>query len=101
MKKTPLPAIAALILVASLMTACADRDDEIDIKVSELPANVVETIQNALPGINIKEAENETPKQTVKEKIIYEVEGVLLDGKEYEIKIRGDGVIIKIELEED
>ena len=29
------------------------------------------------------------------------MEGALPDGKEYEFEIRGDGVIIKIELEDD
>ncbi len=53
-------------------------------------------MQNTLPGISLTEAEKETKDDSV----IYELEGKLINGKEYEIKIAADGTIIKIKLED-
>ncbi len=81
-----------------MLTACNDHEE--DIPVSSLPQAVINNVQNALPGIDISEAENKTPDEKDPLKIIYELEGKLLNGDEYEIKITGDGRIIKIELED-
>ena len=70
MKKPHLPVFITILLTLGLAACCSDKDDEIDIEVSALPANVVEIIQNVLPGINIREAEIENPSQAVKEKLV-------------------------------
>jgi len=89
--------ISALALLSAFtLSACFDKSDEIDIPVSEVPANIITIVQNTLPGITLSEAEKETKNDTV----IYELEGKLINGKEYEIKIAADGTIIKIELDD-
>lgn len=87
---------ATLLFSAITLTACTGKSSEIEIPVSEVPAKIVSIVQNALPGITLTEAEKETRDETV----IYELEGKLINGKEYEIKIAADGTIIKIELED-
>ena len=87
---------AAVFFSAITLAACTEKSSEIEIPVSEVPANIVNIVQNTLPGISLTEAEKETRDETV----IYELEGKLINGKEYEIKIAADGTIIKIELED-
>lgn len=89
--------LAATALFSSLLlSACFDKGRETDIPLPEVPANIVNIVQNALPGISLKEAEKEVRDEAV----IYELEGALLNGKEYEIKIAADGTIIKIKLDD-
>ena len=82
------------ILSTITLNACSDK--EIEIPLSEVPANVITIVQDTLPGISLTEAEKEVKDDIV----IYELEGELINGKEYEIKITGNGTIIKIELED-
>lgn len=88
----------SVITILSTMTliSCSDKDDDIEIPVSEVPASVITIVQNTLPGISLTEAEKEIKDDNV----IYELEGKLINGKEYEIKITESGTIIKIELED-
>ena len=86
--------LTALIVLS--LSACFDKENEEDIPLSAVPENIVIVIQNTLPGIVLKEAEKETKKDVV----IYELEGKMIDGRKYEIKISADGTIIKIELED-
>ena len=89
--------LTAIVLVAAFaLSACFDKSNEVDIPLSEVPVDIITIVQNALPGISLTEAEKETRDETV----IYELEGTLINGKEYEIKIAADGTIIKIELED-
>jgi uncharacterized membrane protein YkoI len=89
--------LSALALSSAIvLTACFDKSNEVEVPVSELPANIISIVQNTLPGITLTEAEKETKDDTV----IYELEGKLINGKEYEIKIAEDGTIIKVELED-
>lgn len=81
---------------AIALSACSDKSNEVEVPLSEVPANIITTVQNTLPGISLSEAEKETKDDTV----IYELEGKLINGKEYEIEIAADGTIIKIELED-
>jgi uncharacterized membrane protein YkoI len=81
---------------AITLAACSENSSEIEIQVSEVPANIISIVQDTLPGISLTEAEKETSDDIV----IYELEGKLINGKEYEIKIAADGTIIKIELED-
>lgn len=87
--------VTITVLSSTALSACFDDDNEIDIALSEVPANVITIIQDTLPGISLTEAEKEVKDGAT----IYELEGKLIDGKEYEIKIAEDGTIIKIELE--
>lgn len=84
------------ILAITTLAACSDKNDDHDIALSEVPANVINIVQNTLPGISLTEAE----KEVENEQVIYELEGKLINGKEYEIKITDTGVILKIELED-
>ncbi len=85
-----------ILLSAASLAACSDKSKEIEITVSDVPASIVAIVQNALPGISLNEAEKEIKNNTV----VYELEGKLINGKEYEIEIAEDGTIIKIELED-
>lgn len=87
---------AIILLSAASLAACSDKSDEIEIAVTDIPANIINIVQNTLPGISLSEAEKEIKNDTV----VYELEGKLINGKEYEIKIAEDGTIIKIELED-
>ena len=92
--RTKLSAIA--FSSAIVLSACVDKSNEVEIPISEVPASIITIVQNTLPGISLTEAEKETKDESV----IYELEGKLINGKEYEIKIAEDGTIIKIELED-
>ena len=84
------------VLATTTLSACSDRDKEIDIPLSEVPADIINIVQNTLPGISLTDAEKE-----IKDGItVYELEGKLINGEEYEIKINDAGTIIKIELED-
>jgi len=87
---------AIILLSAASLFACSDKSDEIEIAVTDVPASIVAIVQNTLPGISLNEAE----KEIKNDRVIYELEGKLINGKEYEIKIAEDGSIIKIELED-
>ncbi len=84
------------VLFAAGLIACSDKNNKVDIAVTDIPAHIIATVQNALPGISLSEAEKEIKNN----KVIYQLEGKLINGKEYEIKISEDGTIIKIELED-
>lgn len=89
--------ISAITMLSALaLTACFDTSSETEIKMTEVPTNIINIVQNTLPGISLTEAEKEVKDETV----IYELEGKLINGKEYEIKIAEDGTIIKIKLED-
>lgn len=83
-------------MTALSLSACSDRDDDIDISLTEVPANIVTIVQDTLPGISLKSAEKEIKDGIV----IYELEGSLINGDEYEIEISETGTVIKIELED-
>ena len=84
------------ILSTLVLSACSDKDNDIEIALSEVPANIITIVQNTLPGISLTEAKKEVKDDIV----IYELEGQLINGNEYEIEITGNGTIIKIELED-
>ena len=87
---------AALITMTAAVMLTACNEEESDIPVSEAPPNVVSVVQNALPGIVLDEAE----KCTKHDELTYKLEGKLINGKEYEIKITESGTILKIELDD-
>ena len=83
-------------LTVSLLCACSNKDNGINIPVSEVPGNIITIVQNTLPGISLTEAE----KNTKEDVVIYELEGKLINGEKYEIEITDSGIILKIELED-
>ena len=87
---------AALAMTGVMTAACSDTGDKDDIPLSEVPVNVINIVQNTLPGIALSEAE----KETYQDKTIYELEGKLINGLKYEIEIVSDGTILKIELDD-
>ncbi|MBE9563650.1 MAG: hypothetical protein IMF17_00290 [Proteobacteria bacterium] len=89
--------ISAIAITSALvLSSCFDDNKEKDIPLAEVPVNIVTVVQNTLPGISLTEAEVKVKNDST----IYELEGKLINGKEYEIKITADGTIIKIELED-
>ncbi len=86
------------ITIASLLalSACCSPDHSTNIPIAEVPAKLITVIQNSLPGIALTKAEKQIKNDTV----IYELEGRLINGKEYEIKLKEDGTIIEIDLED-
>jgi len=84
------------VLAITSLSACFDDDKETDIPLTEVPTNIVNIVQNTLPGISITEAEKETKDDVT----IYELEGKMINGNEYEIKIDDSCTIIEIKLED-
>jgi uncharacterized membrane protein YkoI len=84
------------VLAMTSLSACFDEDKETDIPLTEVPTNIVNIVQNTLPGISLTAAEKEIKDDGT----IYELEGKMINGNEYEIKIDGSGTIIKIELDD-
>ena len=96
MKKHFLKRSAVTLLLMFSLFACSDDGTE-KIPLSEVPENVLDIVQNALPGITLKKkAEREIKDQTM----VYELEGKLDNGNEYEIKITETGTLVEIELED-
>lgn len=81
---------------AITLSACSESENEVDVPLNQIPANIVNVVQTALPGIALSEAEKETKGESV----VYEMEGKLINGKTYELEIAADGTIIKIELDD-
>ena len=77
------------------LSACSDHQSDEQIPLTEVPENIITVVQNSLPGISLTKAKKEINDNDT----TYELEGRLINGKEYEIKITGSGTIIKIELE--
>ena len=86
----------SLITLTAAVALAACSEEENDIPVSEVPANVVSVVQSALPGIVLDEAE----KCSKHDEPTYKLEGKLINGKEYDIKITESGTILKIELDD-
>jgi hypothetical protein len=82
------------------LTACATynerRTGERSIAIADLPANIRDAAEKAVPGIVLEEAEVETENGVD----VYEVEGSA-SGKEYEIEIDSSGKVLEIEEEVD
>ena len=86
--------IVALLAIFSLF-ACSDNGTE-KVPLSEVPANVMQIVQNTLPGITLKKAEREIKDHIM----VYELKGKLDNGNEYEIKITETGTLVEVELED-
>jgi hypothetical protein len=86
--------ILVLIATTSVFSSCGEKEEKI--ALSEVPEVVLKAAQNAVKGIEIKEAEIEKTSDGM----IYDLEGIV-DGKTYEIEITPDGKIIEVEQEDD
>ncbi len=73
-----------------------EEEDEVDVDVSDVPANVMAVLQKELPGAVVEAAELET-EDGVRQ---YELK-VVHDGKRYEVEITPDGRVIEVEAEDD
>ena len=83
--------------VVAMAAVDADRDDgEEKIPLDQVPANVKNAAQAALPGLVLEEAERETEDGTV----LYSLQG-LVDGQEYEVEVTAAGKVLEIEKEDD
>lgn len=81
-----------------LLTGCQylGIEKEIELPMNEVPAIVIESAQNAVPGIELTDAEIEI-KNGVR---VYELEGTF-EGKSYEIEISEAGEVLEVETEEE
>lgn len=95
MKKYYLKMPVVTLLAVFPLFACSDNETE-KIPLSEVPANVMEIVQNTLPGITLKKAEREIKDHTM----VYELKGKLENGNKYEIKITETGTLVEVELED-
>jgi hypothetical protein len=85
--------LAAFLLVVGLVTLAAfGGDDETEIPLEKVPDVVRQAVLEAVPGIELLEAEVEEENGH----LVYELEGVL-DGKTYEIEVTEDGEVLKVE----
>ena len=64
--------------------------------ISNVPEVVLAAAREAVPGLVVRYVEREQTRSGV----VYEVYGVA-NGRYYEIKVREDGTVIEIELEDD
>ena len=85
-----------MVVCLSVVTGLMADDNEEKVALEDVPAVVTEAALAKLPGIVFSEAEKETKDGTV----IYELEGTL-DGKKYEIEVKEDGTVVKVEEEDD
>ena len=95
MKKQILPTLF-IFSTLTLLSACDEEDKDRKIPISEVPSNIINIVQTTLPGIALKEAKIELENGVN----VYELEGKLINGKEYEIEISESGTIIKVELDD-
>ena len=83
--------LVALVAGLTLITTSAWPDDDKEIPLSKVPAKVRNAAIEAVPGLQLIEAEaHRTSKGTV-----YELEGIA-DGKKYELNIAADGKVLRV-----
>ena len=73
-----------------------EREDEKDIALSDVPAEVVQAAQAAVAGITLTEASVEEEEGQV----VYDLEGTA-NGTEYAIEVTADGKVLEVEEDED
>ncbi len=83
--------------VVAMAAVDADSDDgEEKIPLDQVPADVKNAAQAALPGLVLEEAERETEDGTV----VYSLEGTA-DGEEYEVEVSAAGKVLEVERDDD
>lgn len=68
-----------------------DEQDGLEIGLADVPPRVLQTVERALPGIVLREAEIERELGTT----VYELEGVY-QGYEYEVEVARDGTLLEL-----
>ena len=97
MKRLCAFSMCAVLLVGLTATAInADEGSDEAVKLTDCPKAVQKTLKRESKGGKIIEIEREEEDG----QSIYEAE-VILDGKEYEVEIAGDGTLLSKELEEE
>jgi hypothetical protein len=69
-----------------------DDGEEVEIPLSEVPANVREAAQEAVPGLALEKAEREREKG----RLVYCLEG-RADGERVEVEVSAEGEVLEIE----
>ena len=75
------------------------EDDEIDIPLAEIPANVLAVVRRAVPGAVVKRAEVEIEEFRGREQVVFEVT-VEKGGHEIEVEVTPQGERVEVEREE-
>ncbi|MEE9466046.1 MAG: PepSY domain-containing protein [Candidatus Neomarinimicrobiota bacterium] len=91
-----IPILLQLLILMFFGATVALPETEEEIPLSEVPKEIIAAAQEAVPGIELTEAEVEKTRKG----LVYELDGTV-DGKEYEIVISADGEVLEIESEDD
>lgn len=91
-----IPGLPQLLILMFFGATVALPETEEEIPLSEVPKEIIAAAQEAVPGIELTEAEVEKTDKG----LVYELEGTV-DGQEFEIEISADGEVLEIESEDD
>ena len=91
-----LKAKKAVALAEAMAEELDGEDDEIDVAVEDIPSNIKDAVEAAVPGATIKEAEIETEDGQA----VFEVT-VEKDGEEIEVEVTPQGEVVEVEVESD
>lgn len=91
---TTLIALTGTLLLSASFTFGAVADDAKKLSPKDLPPQIVKTVQQRLPGADIKSAEKETEDGAV----VYDLE-MTQKGLKYEMDVKEDGTLVEIEKE--
>jgi hypothetical protein len=83
-----------LALTAGLLLAVSGCKKETTLQFSECPVVVQNALTTNMPGVTFTKVEQETKSGGI---VIYEAKGKQADGKEIEVKVTGDGSLVKID----
>ena len=84
--------LLVMLSVTLFLAAPSLADDEVEIPMQEVPKLVLAAALDAMPGIELTEAEYEIENGQK----VFELEGEL-DGVEYEIEVSSTGEVLEIE----
>lgn len=83
-----------LALMTGLLLTISGCKKEITMQFSECPVIVQNALTTNMPGVTFTKVEQETQSGGI---VIYEAKGKQADGKEVEVKVTGDGSLVKID----
>ncbi len=84
--------LVCLLAVLPLTGCSSNGEKETEISLEEVPPAVMDSARQAVPGIQLDEAEIEEEDGQV----VYELSG-LADGKSYEIELSESGEVLEVE----
>jgi len=82
----------AHVITCMLLVFAGCMSSETTIALSDVPGDVLAAAQEAVPGIEITEAESESTRSGT----VYELEGHV-EGRYYEIEVTSDGEVLEVE----